>query len=131
MIILYAHGGLSTPTASQHNVFDSEKLKIFLCSWRGSNIGSLDLESDALPIESPRWYGQKTAESAFGVHGYCKALRWALVFWTEVEQTTLAKVELKKCFVCVCARMCVCVCVFGGGGGGVTLFDMTFWFNGD
>ena len=25
----------------------------FLCSWRGSNLGSLDLESNALPIEPP------------------------------------------------------------------------------
>ena len=30
--------------------------KLFLCSWhrRGSNLGSLDLESDALPTEPPR-----------------------------------------------------------------------------
>ena len=27
--------------------------KVFLCSWRGSNLGSLDLESDALTIEPP------------------------------------------------------------------------------
>ena len=41
---------LGTPT-SQHNSSDSEKLSQFLCrcSWRGSNLGSLDLESDAVP----------------------------------------------------------------------------------
>ena len=50
--------GWGTPTASQHNIFDSEKLSILcVCSGRGSNLGSwnpLDLEADALPIESPR-----------------------------------------------------------------------------
>ena len=62
MIILmrtYTHGGLGTPTSSQHICFDSEKLSpIFSCApdWagRGSNLGSLDLESHALPIEPPR-----------------------------------------------------------------------------
>ena len=43
--------GLGTPT-SQHNVFDSEKLsQIFLLVLL--NLGALDLESDALPIEPP------------------------------------------------------------------------------
>ena len=47
--------GLGTPTASQQNNFDSEKLTILcVCSRRGSNLGSLDLKSDALPIEPPR-----------------------------------------------------------------------------
>ena len=46
---------MGTPKASQHNIFDSEKLNIFvLCSWRDSNLGPLDLESDALAIEPPR-----------------------------------------------------------------------------
>ena len=31
-----------------------KKYHIFLCSWKGSNLRSLDLESDALPIEPPR-----------------------------------------------------------------------------
>ena len=33
------HGGWATPTASQHNMFDSDKLSHFfvLCFWRGSN----------------------------------------------------------------------------------------------
>ena len=49
-------GGLGTPTASQHNIFDSEKLS-YICelySSRGLNLGSSDLETDALPIEPPR-----------------------------------------------------------------------------
>ena len=42
--------GLGTPTASQHNIFDLEKLsQSFLVLW------SLDLESDALPIELPHY----------------------------------------------------------------------------
>ena len=48
---------LGTSTASQHNIFDSVKLShFFLRSWRrrGSNLQSLDLESDALPTEPPR-----------------------------------------------------------------------------
>ena len=45
----YTHGGLGTPTASQHNIFDSEKLsQIFLCSWR-----SLDLGSDVPQTDPP------------------------------------------------------------------------------
>ena len=46
----YTHGGLGTPTTSQHNILNSEKLSqfLFLCSWRGSNLRSMDLESDAL-----------------------------------------------------------------------------------
>ena len=39
--------GLGTLTASQHNMF-------VLCSWRGSNLGSLNLESAALTTEPPR-----------------------------------------------------------------------------
>ena len=37
--------GLGTPTASQHNIFDSEKLTFLLCSWRDSNLRPLDLGS--------------------------------------------------------------------------------------
>ena len=36
--------GLGTPTASRHNIFDSEKLTFFLCSWRDSNISPWDFE---------------------------------------------------------------------------------------
>ena len=45
-----------TPIASQHNIFNSEKLSVLLCSWRrrGSTLRSLDLESDTLPTEPPR-----------------------------------------------------------------------------
>ena len=50
--------GLGTPTASQRNSFDSEKLTHFFFLLysgrrRGSNLGSLDLESDAQPTEPP------------------------------------------------------------------------------
>ena len=46
--------GLSTTTTSQHNLFGAEKThKFFLCSRQGSNLGSLDLEPDALPTEPP------------------------------------------------------------------------------
>ena len=47
--------GLGTPTASQHNIFDSEKLSqiCIVLLTQSSNLGSLDLESDALPIEPP------------------------------------------------------------------------------
>ena len=50
-------GHTHTPTASQHNIFDSEKLsQFFLLLLMGSNLilRSLDLESDALQIEPPR-----------------------------------------------------------------------------
>ena len=40
-----------TPTASQHNLFDSEKSKVLLCSWRDSNSRLLDLQSNALTTE--------------------------------------------------------------------------------
>ena len=46
--------GLSTPTTSQH-IWTRENSHFFLlCSWRGSNLWPLDLESDALRIEPPR-----------------------------------------------------------------------------
>ena len=48
------HGGLlGTPTASQHNILDSEKRGFFIVFLTGFEHGSwnpLDLESDALPI---------------------------------------------------------------------------------
>ena len=50
--------GLCTPAASQHNIFDEENLsQIFLVLLTQAGyepIGSLDLESDALPTEPPR-----------------------------------------------------------------------------
>ena len=47
---VYARGLLSTPTRNQHNIlFGLGKThKLFLCSWRDSNLGSLDLESEAV-----------------------------------------------------------------------------------
>ena len=57
MIILlhtYTHVGLGTPTMSQAQPFWLRKThNCFLCSWRGSNLGSLDLKSDTLPTEPP------------------------------------------------------------------------------
>ena len=57
---MYTHRGLDTPIASQHNIFDSEKLsQMFLVldpdadGVRTSGL-SLYLESDALPTEPPR-----------------------------------------------------------------------------
>ena len=48
-------GGLGTPIASQHNLIWLGKTKKFcVCSWRDSNPRSVDLESDALPIEPSR-----------------------------------------------------------------------------
>ena len=50
-----AYGGLGTPTASQH-IFHSEKLSqivLVLLTPTGSNLESLDLESDALLTEPP------------------------------------------------------------------------------
>ena len=45
-----------TPIASQHNIFDLVKLSCFLRSWRrqGSNLRTLDFESDAL-TEPPHY----------------------------------------------------------------------------
>ena len=50
------HTGVGTPTASQQNILDSEKLTNLSCApgGRGSNLCPLNLESDALPIEPPR-----------------------------------------------------------------------------
>ena len=40
---------LGTPTASHHNIFDSENL--FLALLMGFKLGSWDVKSDAVPIE--------------------------------------------------------------------------------
>ena len=59
----YTHWGLGTPTASQHNIFDLEKLTNFSCApdrvqtlgqwiW-SSNLRSMDMELDALPTSHP------------------------------------------------------------------------------
>ena len=51
---MYIHMG--SETVSQHNIFDLEKLKFFLCSCQGSKLRSwnpLELEPDALPVEPP------------------------------------------------------------------------------
>ena len=46
--------GHTDSAASQHNIFDSEKLEFFVFFWRDSNLGSWNLESNALAIEAPR-----------------------------------------------------------------------------
>ena len=45
----YTHGGWAhTPTASQHNLNDSEKLNVFLVLLTDSNPRPLDVQSNAL-----------------------------------------------------------------------------------
>ena len=51
---IHTRGWAHRHLTSQLNIFNSEKLTFFLRSWRDSNLGSLDLESDALPVEPPR-----------------------------------------------------------------------------
>ena len=47
--------GLGTPTTSQHNILTRKKPshKVFLCSGRGSNLWSLDLESMLYQLSHP------------------------------------------------------------------------------
>ena len=45
---------MGTDESAQHFWLRKKSHKFFLCSWWGSNLGSLDLESDALPIDPPR-----------------------------------------------------------------------------
>ena len=53
----YTHGDWAHRQRVSTTFFYSEKPhNFFLCFWRGSNLGSLDLESDALPIEPPRHF---------------------------------------------------------------------------
>ena len=48
------HTRLGTPGASQHNIFDSEKLiTFFLVLMTGFELGSCNGKSDALPLEPP------------------------------------------------------------------------------
>ena len=57
--------GLGTPTASPHNIFDSEKLTIFFrVLLVGFELSPMDLESDALPIEPPH-HPKATNQSGF------------------------------------------------------------------
>ena len=54
--VLYTLRSVDTPTASQHNTFDSENSQSLLGLLAGFEFGSLmllSLESDALPIEPP------------------------------------------------------------------------------
>ena len=53
----YTHGGGGhTDNESAHFWLGKTLTNLFLCSWQGLNLGSLDLESDALPIEPPLIY---------------------------------------------------------------------------
>ena len=59
MRIVYTQQGLGTPTASQHNVFDSETLTYFSCApgadgVRTSDLLDLWLSNPTLPTEPPR-----------------------------------------------------------------------------
>ena len=49
----YTHG-VGTPTASQHNFVDSEKLKVFLVLLTGFEPTTFDLQSNALTTEPTR-----------------------------------------------------------------------------
>ena len=52
--------GLGTPITSQHNILTQKNChKFFLCSGRGSNLWSLDLESMLYTLSHPRWAGEK------------------------------------------------------------------------
>ena len=53
---MHVHTGVghTTPAAIQLNIFDSEKLTFFLVLLTGCELGPLDRESAALPIEPPR-----------------------------------------------------------------------------
>ena len=82
--------GLGTLTASQHNIFWFGKKpshNFFLCSSRGSNLGSLDLDSDALPIEplTPSPHASLWLCNARVVFRLIEVLRkwkwWSLVPW--------------------------------------------------
>ena len=51
----YTHGGWAHRQWVSTTFWLGEKThKLFLFSWQSSNIGSSDLESDALPLEPPR-----------------------------------------------------------------------------
>ena len=50
---VHIHTGVGYTDKSAHHFWVKNLQIIFFCSWWGSNIWSLDLESDALPIESP------------------------------------------------------------------------------
>ena len=55
--IHFIHRGVGHTDNEPAQHLDSEKtltIICFVCSWRDSNLGPLDLESDALPIEPPR-----------------------------------------------------------------------------
>ena len=79
---------MGAPTASQHNIFYSEKNshQFVLCCWRGWNLGSLGLGSDALSIEPPR-------------HPIC-CLTWCfreLVDWWFVDNRWSEECPLPSC----------------------------------
>ena len=65
----YTHGGLGTPTASQHNLFDLEKLKLFLVLLTGFEPSTLDLQSDALTTEPTHHPVNCSEQHHRGVHG--------------------------------------------------------------
>ena len=66
--------GSGTLTMSQHMLTQEKLSQIVLCSWRGSNLGSLDLEYDARSIEPPRHPGHeqiRTCVQQFNVKNSC------------------------------------------------------------
>ena len=47
----------------------------FLCSWRGWNLGSLDLKSDAIPVERPAPSPRSVMIDSFAFHAHCLVCR--------------------------------------------------------
>ena len=78
----YTHGGVGTPTASRHNIFDSEKLTIFSCAPDG-------IQTSVLWIS---------------IRKLCQLNHPATSVVNDFEQ-----VYDRPDLVCLC--VCVCVCV--------------------
>ena len=53
-VIILVHTGVRHTDSESAHFWLGKIHKFFLCSWRDSNLGPLDLESNALPIEPPR-----------------------------------------------------------------------------
>ena len=53
-VCIYTRGDGHTDSESAQHFWVGKTHTFCLCSWRDSNLGPLDIESDALPIEAPR-----------------------------------------------------------------------------
>ena len=84
--------GLGTPTVSQHNIFDSGgrwgggESQVFLVLLMGSNLGSSNVESDALLIEPPSWLCVRPCQyivyinEKYNVHISCSTFTFTYLF---------------------------------------------------